>query len=95
MTYKLAHGTVAERSRKVIHVVRVLDEILVALEIEEIADKMRDLMLSRYGEQFAEVVIVQGSTKENLQLFGASDAVSRVRTALFNAAVSWSPITLD
>jgi hypothetical protein len=40
-------------------------------------------------------VLVQGDSKEDLRLFGESHAVARVRAALFNAAVSWSPLQLD
>jgi hypothetical protein len=40
-------------------------------------------------------VIVQGDSKETLRLFGETHAVGRVRAALFNAAVSWSPLQLD
>jgi hypothetical protein len=95
MAYKLIHGTVVERPRKVIHIVRVLDEILEVSEIDDIAEKMRDRMLSKFGEPFADIVVVQGTTQDNLRLFGDAHTVSRVRAALFNAAVSWSPITLD
>ena len=95
MTYKLVYGTVLDRPRQVIHVVRVVDEILDFAEIDDIAEKMRNRALSRHGEQAANVVIVQGSRQETLRLFGDSRAITLVRAALFNAAVSWSPVTLD
>jgi hypothetical protein len=88
MTYKLVHGIVLDRPRRVIHVVRVVDEILDFAEIDDIAEKMRNHALSRHGEQAANVVIVQGSGQETLRLFGDSRAITLVRAALFNAAVS-------
>ena len=95
MAHKLTYGTVVDRPRKVIHIVRVAGKIIDAWEIDEIATKMRERMLSKHGEQFADVVIIQGNTKETLRLFGDSYAVTRVRAAMFNAAISWRPIKLD
>jgi len=95
MTQKLLYGIVQEQSRKVIHVVRVVGQILDVADIEEIGERMRQRALSRHGEQAAAVVIIQGDSKETLRLFGETHAVARVRTALFNAAIAWSPIDLD
>jgi len=95
MAHRLIYGTVVDRPRKVIHVVRVVGEILDAGEIDEIADKMRERILRKHGEQTADVVVVQGTTRETLRLFGDPYAVGRVRAALFNVAVTWSPIALD
>jgi hypothetical protein len=95
MTTELVHGTVFDYSRSVIHVVRVVDEILDFVEIHDIAEKMRSHALARHGEQAANVVVVQGSSKETLRLFGESRAKTLVRAAMFNAAVSRSPLTLD
>lgn len=95
MTHKLVHASVVDGARKVIHAVRILDEILDYHEIDDIAEKMRARALSKYGEQAATIVVIQGDTKETLRLFGEPYAVTRVRTAMFNAAVSWSPINLD
>lgn len=95
MTRKLVHGIVIDRPRQIIHVVRVLDEILEFPEIDELAESTRAYMLSRHGEQAPNVVVVQGITKENLRLFGDTHAVSRVRAALFNAEVSWAPLDLE
>lgn len=95
MTPKLIYATVVERPRKFIHVLRIVDEILDMREIDEIADRLRDYMLRKHGEQSADVVVVQGSTRESLRLFGDTDAVGRVRAALFNAALTWSPLRLD
>jgi hypothetical protein len=93
MSHRLAYGTVRESQRRVIYVVRVLDEILETSELAELADRMRE-HLQRRGDQASDVVVVQGSGKETLRLFGIPYSVSRVRTAMFNAAVSWSPIDL-
>jgi hypothetical protein len=95
MTYKLVHGTVFDNPHHVIHVVRVVDEILDIAEIDDIAERMRNYTLSRHGEQFANIVVVQGSSKETLRLFGDFRAKGLVRAALFNAAISWSPLMLD
>ena len=55
---------------------------------------MREKMLER-GESAADVVVVEGEAKETLRLHGAPHAVARVRAAMFNAAISWTPIELD
>jgi hypothetical protein len=95
MSHKPVHGTVFDSPRRVINVVRVVDDILDFAEIDDIAEKMRNYALSRHGEQSANVVVVQGGGRETLRLFGDAHAKTLVRAALFNAAVSWSPLTLD
>ena len=45
--------------------------------------------------QAADVVVVQGGSKETLRLFGDPHSVTRVRAAMFNASVSWTPIELE
>lgn len=95
MSRQLAYGTVPDHPRKVIHVVRVLDETLDYSEIEQVAEQMRMHTASRHGEQTPNIVIVQGDSKETLRLFGESHAITRVRAALFHAAVRWSPLRLD
>ncbi|HVY56930.1 MAG TPA: hypothetical protein VHA77_03680 [Xanthobacteraceae bacterium] len=98
MTYELAYGTVVDRIHKavrVIHVVRVLEGELDVAEIDDIAERMRRRVLSKLGTQAADVVVVQGTSRESLRLFGEPSSVSRVRAALFNAAVSWSSLALD
>jgi hypothetical protein len=95
MMRKLVHGIIIDHPRQIIHVVRVIDEILEFSEFNDIAEKMRAYALSRHGEQTPNVVVIQGNTKENLRLFGDLHAVSRVRAALFNAEVSWSPLDLE
>ena len=40
-------------------------------------------------------VVVEGQGRETLRLFGIPYAVARVRAAIFNAAVTWTPIDLD
>lgn len=95
MTPTLLQGTVPDRGRHVIHVVRVLDDILDFPEIDEISERMRARILARHGEQTPNIVIVQGDSKETLRLFGEPHTVTQVRTALFHAAVRWSPLQLD
>lgn len=95
MTYKLAYGIVREHPRKVIHVVRVLDELLEPEEIDEIAERMRERAFAKQGEPDAAVVVVQGDSKETLRLFGEPYAVTRVRASMFNAALRWGDFSLD
>jgi len=95
MAYQLIRGTVVENRRKRIHVVRVVGAVLDTWDIDHIAEEVRELLLSRSGEQAADVVVVQGDTRESLRLFGEPWSVSRVRAAMFNAAIRWSPLTLD
>jgi hypothetical protein len=51
MTRKLLQGIVSERSRRVIHVVRVLDDILDLPEIDEISERMCERILTKHGDQ--------------------------------------------
>jgi len=95
MSRQLTYGTVRDHPRKVIYVVRVLDDLLDYPEIDHVAAQMCRHVTSRYGEQTPNIVIVQGDSKETLRLFGESHAVTRVRAALFHAAVRWSPLQLD
>ena len=95
MSYRLAYATVREQPRRVIHVLRVLDELLEEWQIDELADEMRERVLANHGEHDAALVMVQGDSKETLRLFGEPYAVNRVRTAMFNAAVRWRPFALD
>jgi hypothetical protein len=93
-TPRFVYGTVRESARRVIHVVRVQDEILEPLEIADIAERLRERLQSR-GEALPDVVVVQGQAKETLRLVGEAHSVNRVRAAMFNAAVSWTPIEID
>jgi hypothetical protein len=95
MNRKLLQGIVSDRGRHVIHVVRVVDDILNFPELDQIAEKMCARILAKHGEQTPNVVVVQGDTKETLRLFGESHAIAVVRAALFNAAVAWSPLEID
>ena len=94
MPRSYVYGTVRETRRTAIYVIRVESGRLDPIEAGDIAERMRDKMLSR-GEVATEVVVVEGAAKETLRLHGAPYAVSRVRTAMFNAAISWQPIELD
>ena len=94
MTFQLVYGAVTDPPRKVIHVVRVVDDLLDIEQLDEIADRMRHYAMRRYGEQAPNVVVVQGYAKETLRLFGEPYAVARVRAAMFNAAINFRPIDL-
>ena len=83
-----------ESRRKVIHAVRVHDQILELYEADDLAARMRERLAHR-GEPAAEVVVVQGSGKDTLRLFGTPYSVNRVRTAMFNAAIRWTPLEID
>jgi len=95
MNYRLAHAAVREHPRKVIHVVRVLDELIEPEAIDEIAARMRERVLMKQGEPEAAVVVVQGDSKDTLRLYGEPYAVTRVRAAMFNAAIRWQDFALD
>jgi hypothetical protein len=94
MAYKLAYAVVRDSPRKVIYAVRVPDDIIGYPEIHDIVERMRERMLSKFGDQSAHVVLIAGNTRETLRLFGEPYPVSRVRTAMFHAALSFSPIDL-
>jgi 2-methylcitrate dehydratase PrpD len=94
MSHRLSYGTVRDTQRQAIYVVRVQDEILDLIAVDDIATRMRERLAHR-GQIPADVVVVQGRGKETLRLFGGSYSVSRVRAAMFNAAVSWNPLELD
>jgi hypothetical protein len=95
MTLKLLHGTVRDGPRGVIHVVRVADTILEFPELNDIMEKMRAHILSKSGEQDPNIVIVHGHRRETFRPVGETHAVTRVRAALFNAAVTFSPLRLE
>lgn len=88
------YGQVRETKRSVIYVVRVQDDTIDPLEADEIAERMRERIEAR-GEIAADVMVVEGARKETLRRYGTPYAVNRVRAALFNAAVSWTPIEFD
>ena len=88
MHYRLLLGTVQESRRQAIYVVRVQDAILPLSDIDEISARMRERLEAR-GEISAEVVVVQGYSKQTLRLFGSPYSVSVVRAAMFNASISW------
>jgi len=90
---RLSCGIVRESARQVIYAIRVHDVILELCEIDDIASRMRERLAHR-GEPSADVVMVQGGDKETLRLFGTPYSVNRVRAAMFNAAIRWSPFEL-
>jgi len=88
-------GTVRDTRRTAIYAVRVVDDNTIdPIEAGEIADLMRETIQTR-GESATDVVVVEGGGKETLRLYGSPHAVTRVRAAMFNAAIQWRPIELD
>lgn len=94
MSYRLTVATVRESRRSAIYVVRIDGTDVDEHDVGEVAERMREKLESR-GEIAADVVVVQGGGKETLRLHGSSYSVSKVRAAMFNAAISWQPIDLD
>ena len=90
---RLTYGTVRKSPRKVIYAVRVHEALLQPYEVDDLAARMRERLAHR-GEPSAEVVVVQGDAQETLRLIGLPYSVSRVRAAMFNAAIRWIPIDL-
>src|SRR3954466_5764860 len=70
MPHQLVYCTVRESKHRVIYVVRVQDAILEPFELENIAELMRDKLAAR-GEGMAEVVTMQGTSRETLRLSGS------------------------
>jgi translation initiation factor 1 (eIF-1/SUI1) len=94
MSYRLTVATVRESRRSAIYVVRIDGTDVDEHDVTEVAERMREKLESR-GEIAADVVVVQGGGKETLRLHGSSYSVSKVRAAMFNAAIAWQPIDLD
>jgi len=88
------YGTVRDTKRSAIYAIRVKNDTIDPVEAEGVAELMRDKLLAR-GESAAAVVVVTGDDKATLRLYGAPRAVARVRAAMFNAAIGWTPIDLD
>jgi translation initiation factor 1 (eIF-1/SUI1) len=93
MSYRLTVATVRESRRAAIYVVRIDGTDVDEHDVGEVAERMREKLESR-GEIAADVVVVQGGGKETLRLHGSSYSVSKVRAAMFNAAITWQPIDL-
>jgi len=91
---RFSYGTVRESPRRAIFVVRVNPGQLGPMEVEDIAERMRERLATR-GEPMAQVVVVQGDSKETLRLHGDPYSVSRVRDAMFHAAIRWMALDLD
>ncbi len=68
---------------------------MICAALTELAGQVRERIFSKAGEQYAAVVLVQGHDKETLRVFGAPYAVTRVRAAMFNAALRWTSFALD
>ena len=87
MSHRLTYGVVRDGPRRVIHAVRVQDEILDTPEIADIAERMRERLASR-GETIADVVVIQGDRKETLRLFGIrAFAAGNATTFLMSGAI--------
>ncbi len=95
MTYQLLYGLVRENPRKAIHAVRLIDALLNDVGMEALAETIREQIRTKTGEQYAAVVVVQGHDKATLRLIGEPYAVSKVREAMFNAAISWRAFALE
>ena len=74
---------------------RVVDSIPEFPEIDDIIEKLRAHILSKYGERRPNIVIIHGNSREALRLFGDSHAATRVRAALFNVCVTFSALKLE
>lgn len=94
MQQTYSYGTVRDSRRTAIYAVRVHNRLLDPAEIDQVAARMREKIEAR-GELSADVVVVQGRTKGTLQLSGMPYSVSRVRAAMFSAAIRWIPIEFD
>ena len=94
MARSYVYSRLRESPRSAIYAVRVQNEILDAGEIDYIAERMRD-KVEAHGEIATDVVVVQGDRKETLRLYGTPYSVARVRAAMFNATLSWTPIELE
>ena len=94
MERSYTYGMVRETRRTAIYVVRVNDAFIEPEEAADIADLMREMLMSR-GELATDIVVVQGHDKDTLRVYGTPYSVNRVRTAMFNAALKWKPIDLD
>ena len=94
MTYKLQYASVRETGRSAIYVLSVEADLLEAFEVEYLAERMRERML-HLGRSVSDIVVLHGSSRETFRLSGLPYSVSKVRAALFNASISWSPISLD
>lgn len=95
MNHQLLYGAVRDGPQRVIHAVRLVDALLDDAALAGLAEEIRDRIFTKTGEQFAAVVLVQGHDKETLRVFGEPYAVTRVRAAMFNAALKWREFALD
>ena len=94
MARSYVYGRIRDAHRNTIYAVRVENETLDPVEVDLIAARMRDKVEAR-GEIGADVVVIEGATKHTLRLYGTPYSVGRVRAAMFNAALTWTPVELD
>jgi F420-0:gamma-glutamyl ligase-like protein len=92
-TLNLSYGRLRDSSQTSIYAIRIRGAWIQSHEADEIAERMRERMAQR-GELGADVVVIQGDTKNTLRLFGTPYSVNRVRVAMFNAAIRWMPLDL-
>jgi hypothetical protein len=94
MPYRLSYSTVRNTERSVIYVVRVDGKSQSLPEINDIATRMHERLHAR-GEGASDVVVLQEYSKAMPQFFGSPYSVSRVRAAMSNTALDWSPFELE
>jgi len=93
MTYRISYGSLPDKGWRSIYVVKIEGELLDDGQVAYLSEDMRGYLLSR-GEPTAEIVVLQGLSRETLKLSGENYAVRQVREALFHAQISWTPISL-
>src|SRR5215467_13364175 len=89
----LTYGRLRDSSQTSIYAIRIREALVQPHEADDIAERMRERLAQR-GELGADIVVVQGDTKNSLRLFGTPYSVNRVRTSMFNAAIRWMPLDL-
>jgi len=89
----LTYGRLRDSSQTSIYTIRIRGALVQPHEADAIAERMRERLAQR-GELGADIVVVQGDTKNSLRLFGTPYSVNRVRTCMFNAAIRWMPLDL-
>ena len=89
----LTYGRLRDSSRTSIYAIRIRGALIQPHEADAIAERVRERLAQR-GELGTDIVVIQGDTKNTLRLFGTPYSVNRVRAAMFNAAIRWTPLDL-
>lgn len=84
-----------EPSSRPIHVIKVMGRTLAAAEADQVVQVTRKRILSRFGEQLPEVVIVQGKAGTAGNFVGAPHAIARVRAQLDDDESAWRRIEFE